>query len=791
MLVQAQTVFAAGPIASVPTGVVGRVLTTDKTGDTSDWIEIATNGEYSLIVRKNYINIHPNAIMYGTVIRDDPKWQANNGFSKAPFQNTNYLESSVRDKVNDWFNGDAPGDADKLPVNARLRAFSMQVFPQVTPGTSSTVAALTNGFSKPTTYQVGVGDDIAFLLSFSEVANFLSKTYFQRGSSLGNTPSGSIASANYDRVNMTSITNYGMWLRSPGDVNNTVGFLADRTGSSAGRAFQTDRLTTTGLIYPAMWVDAEIFTTVAKTPPAPITVTPTGVDGRILTAAQAGDLADWVEIAKIGEFSLIVRKSFINVYPNKVMYGNTVYGDYTWQSTNGYGTTNLYMQSSVRDKINQWFNGTAPGDADKLPDNARLREFTAQSTTKYYLGTCATQASVTNGFSRPTNYHAGIGNDVAFALSYGESANFLSYLHFLRNNYINGVPTANQPSSPIALANYDKLIIPNEYVYGMWLRSLGDTTDTAGYLANELSFLGGRAFQAHKTTSTSNAKGLVYPALWVGSEIFGPVGPTTCTLTYDANGGTGAPAPVENIPIGSNTPISTTIPVNADKPFLGWSLNRNATAPDYRVGDTILMNKDEILYAIWGTGGTQNSHTVTGLVSPMAVHDLWGVEGFLQMFDVVVELRETFLTPAPAKLSTKAVLLKDNSGVGEFTFTDVPIGTYVLYIKRPGYLARPMIVKIDALSDATIVLAPPDPLENKIFVLWPGDVNDDGKIDPEDSNWVASLLGISIFDPINYNPACDFNADGLIDPDDLKLTYQYNNKIVTDYSGADGVIPYL
>jgi len=180
--------------------------------------------------------------------------------------------------------------------------------------------------------------------------------------------------------------------------------------------------------------------------------------------------------------------------------------------------------------------------------------------------------------------------------------------------------------------------------------------------------------------------------------------------------------------------------------------------------------------------------TITGLVSPMAVNDR-GLAGFLQRHDVVVELRPTFKTPATAALSTKAVLL-NNDGLGQFTFENVPLGTYVLYIKRPGYLARPMMVIVSALDPPVIKLEPPGAADKGIFNLWWGDCNGDGRIDNEDILMVMELLNLRInaFDPL-YNPACDLNADGLIDNEDILMVLDPGmwNKIILDYPGASDV----
>jgi len=235
----------------------------------------------------------------------------------------------------------------------------------------------------------------------------------------------------------------------------------------------------------------------------PVTDTPDGVDGRILPAAKAGDSSNWIEIARNGNYSLIVRQNYINTY------GNGHDGDPLWNIVNFYndGITTNYGNSNLRGVINGWFNGTA-SLGDKLGANANLRNFTVTNSVMSKFGTMADPAkSMTDGFSKPTTVKSGTGYDVAFALSYSESANFCSTVHDLRNTN----PEV-QPSGDIAIANAKKMIIPLNY--GAWLRSIGDITGTAGQIYHGGDLV--RAFQQYDSQKT----GLVYPALWVDSSIF-------------------------------------------------------------------------------------------------------------------------------------------------------------------------------------------------------------------------------------------------------------------------------
>lgn len=76
----------------------------------------------------------------------------------------------------------------------------------------------------------------------------------------------------------------------------------------------------------------------------------------------------------------------------------------------------------------------------------------------------------------------------------------------------------------------------------------------------------------------------------------------TYTLSYDANGGTGAPEAQS----GSSKKgyyvftVTTSVPEREDCAFLGWALGASATTPAYEPGDSIRVTGDTTLYAVWG-----------------------------------------------------------------------------------------------------------------------------------------------------------------------------------------------
>ena len=321
---------------------------------------------------------------------------------------------------------------------------------------------------------------------------------------------------------------------------------------------------------------------------------PTGVDGRILTTSQTGDTVNWVEIARSGNYSLIVRSSFLNIYPQAQHYNDPKWQYLTWNDNDG---TN-YLKTQVYTKINEWFNGTAVAAGDNLPSGARLRKFTVENDVRNYLGTASTSEGLTNGFSSPKTTKRGTGNDIAFALSFSESANFVS-----KYNFVRGRNPTTQESSAIAKANWEKISMQEpdyksgEQARGAWLRSPGDINRTMGALSIEPDNRG-RAFQMFYNQYERNEYGYLYPALWVDQAIFEPDAPPQYTLSYNANGGSGAPGnQVGNS--NTNLTVSSTTPVRSGYSFLGWSTSPTSTYPQYYGGSQIYMNANITLYAVW------------------------------------------------------------------------------------------------------------------------------------------------------------------------------------------------
>jgi hypothetical protein len=223
-------------------GVDGRILDKAVAGDSADWIEIAQNGGYSLIVRSDFIN-------YGSKHMGESDWQ------KTAFgSNSNYVGSNVQKYINDWFARTSAYGGDMLASDANLRNYTVKNTSATTLGTGSVTSGSghTDGFSKPIVEPDRTGINVAFALSYGEASNYLSKGRMWGGGM--NAESSALAKANYAKLKLYSTPSI-IWLRSPGADTNLASSLA-MVGT--GRVFH-EGVNFSGLLYPALWVDSAIF----------------------------------------------------------------------------------------------------------------------------------------------------------------------------------------------------------------------------------------------------------------------------------------------------------------------------------------------------------------------------------------------------------------------------------------------------------------------------------------------------------------------------------------------------
>lgn len=117
-----------------------------------------------------------------------------------------------------------------------------------------------------------------------------------------------------------------------------------------------------------------------------------------------------------------------------------------------------------------------------------------------------------------------------------------------------------------------------------------------------------------------------YNTAWVGftsAELVVTTTETDYVLSYNANGGSGAPASQTKVGTGSATfTISSTTPTRTGYTFKGWATSKTATSAAYAAGGSITVSANTTLYAVWqaitytvsynkGANGTGTNTTAT------------------------------------------------------------------------------------------------------------------------------------------------------------------------------------
>jgi hypothetical protein len=236
--------------------------------------------------------------------------------------------------------------------------------------------------------------------------------------------------------------------------------------------------------------------------------------------------------------------------------------------------------------------------ADQLPENAKLRKHAMFSYDALLnkMGSSCSPVSISDGFSSPTMYNKGVGDDVAFPMSYSEAANFCSLYYSLYN------PTLYNVESPkIAVKNFNKLRFPLGYVNGIWLRSPGGSAGeyTVAAMDNDDIVQNPGRVNRYNTSRAKNGKintefGLVLPAVWVDQVIM-----NAKTITYNPNGGKGE--------ILKDDAVYNIDYVVWDNPgytkdrydFNGWNTEADGSGELYLGGDITQVTDNTTFYAQW------------------------------------------------------------------------------------------------------------------------------------------------------------------------------------------------
>ena len=112
----------------------------------------------------------------------------------------------------------------------------------------------------------------------------------------------------------------------------------------------------------------------------------------------------------------------------------------------------------------------------------------------------------------------------------------------------------------------------------------------------------GYTFQGWSTSSTGSPQYQPgdYYTIYSNTILYAIWGESTqyCTITFNANGGAGAPASQQKV-VGELTYIPYAKPTRSGYTFLGWSTSRYATSADYQPGQAYTPYGNMTLYAVW------------------------------------------------------------------------------------------------------------------------------------------------------------------------------------------------
>ena len=100
--------------------------------------------------------------------------------------------------------------------------------------------------------------------------------------------------------------------------------------------------------------------------------------------------------------------------------------------------------------------------------------------------------------------------------------------------------------------------------------------------------------------------------------------PIKYTISYNANGGSGAPSSQEKA-YGKDLTLSSNVPTRSQFKFLGWSTDKNATVGTYNPGSVYTLNKSITLYAIWCID--ENYYYIANFDNPKFGLDVAGAAG--------------------------------------------------------------------------------------------------------------------------------------------------------------------
>ena len=228
------------------------------------------------------------------------------------------------------------------------------------------------------------------------------------------------------------------------------------------------------------------------------------------------------------------------------------------------------------------------------------------------------------------------------------------------------------------------------------------------------------------------------------------------TVSYNANGGTGAPSS-QTKTHGVTLTLSSTKPTRSGYTFLGWSTSSSATSPTYYAGGSYTGNANVTLYAVWHKHTYDNDCDTTcngcGETRSIKHYYINSCDIDCNVCGFVRKVEHTFTNECDGECdicyeTRKAPHKYDGVCDGECNLCgkkrSVPAHTY---------------------GDDLVC----DECGHKNFVL--GDIDGTGEVDLSDVNVISKYL--AGWDEDVNEAALDVNGDGVVNLKDLVLLSQY------------------
>ena len=280
---------------------------------------------------------------------------------------------------------------------------------------------------------------------------------------------------------------------------------------------------------------------------------------------------------------------------------------------------------------------------------------------------------------------------------------------------------------------------------------------------------------------TSNANVTLY-AVWQKNA------PVTYTILYNANGGSGAPA-AQTKTHDVALKLSTQQPTRDGYTFIGWATSSSATSAQYQPGGSYTSNANVTLYAVWQMKDT-NAPTITvatvngsagkEVTVGISIENNPGIAGMTFALDYdKTRIELVGYEDSGMKGWTIGV---ENAGASWAEIADYTDNGEILKLKfrvldnAADGMAHIRIIELETFnSDEKEVKTVAASGGVNVINRFPGDINDDGKVDIRDAIRLAKYLAKENVE-INLSNA-NVNGDDKVDVRDLIRLKKYLAKM--------------